>query len=89
MTWHLPYRKAIIGVTGALGQLVALGALHGTAQTVAQVTLAFLTALGVYQVPNVTAAPVPPDDGHSEVDTVLLVLAVTGVLLLLVGVHFR
>lgn len=38
-----------------------------------------------------TPASVPPkaDAGHSEVDTVLLVLAVAGVLLLLLGVTLR
>lgn len=53
MTWHLPYRKALIALVGVLGQAIALGLLHGTALSVAQLTVAGLTAAGVYSVPNV------------------------------------
>lgn len=45
-------RKAIVGVAGVAGQLLALGVLHGTAQHVAQVVVAVATAAGVYGVGN-------------------------------------
>lgn len=45
-------RKALVALGGALGEAVALGVLHGQAQTIAVLVLAGLTAAGVYQAPN-------------------------------------
>jgi hypothetical protein len=49
-------RKAAVAVGGVVGQAVALGVLHGDALHWAQIVLAALTAVGVYQVPNSPAA---------------------------------
>ena len=45
-------RKALVATAGLVGQLLALGLLHGTAEQAAQVVLAAATALGVYGVRN-------------------------------------
>ena len=49
-------RKAVVAAVAVAAELVALGVLHGTAQTVAQVVIAAAGAAGVYVVPN---APKP------------------------------
>jgi hypothetical protein len=54
--WLAQSRKALVALGGALGEAVALGVLHGNAQTLAVLVLAGLTAAGVYQAPN---APKP------------------------------
>ena len=51
-------RKALVAVLGVLGQVIALGILHGTALHDVQVVVAALTAVSVYLVPN-AAAPAP------------------------------
>lgn len=48
-------RKTAVAVAGLVGQLLALGLLHGTAEHVAQVVLAVATAAGVYGVTNKAA----------------------------------
>ena len=49
-------RKAIVAAVAVAAELIALGVLHGTAQTIAQVVIAAAGAAGVYAVPN---APKP------------------------------
>lgn len=51
------YSKLIVAVLGVLGLLLSQGLLAGNAATVVSAILAVATALGVYQVPNVTPAP--------------------------------
>lgn len=51
-------RKALVAVVGALGQALALGLLHGSAEHYASVAIAVATALGVHVVPNAAPAPV-------------------------------
>lgn len=46
------YRKAVAPAVGAVGQLVALGVLHGTALHVAQAVLALATFAGVVASPE-------------------------------------
>lgn len=48
------FRKAQVALAGVVGQVVAAGVLHGTAQAWAQIVLAVVTAAGVYAVPNTT-----------------------------------
>lgn len=45
-------RKTLVAVAGLIGQVAALGLLHGSAQHIAQIVLAGLAAVGVYAVPN-------------------------------------
>lgn len=45
-------RKGVIAVAGAVAEGVSLGVLHGEAETIAVAVLAFLSAVGVYTVPN-------------------------------------
>lgn len=45
-------RKCAVAVAGAVGQLVAIGLVHGTALEWCQVLLAAATAAGVYTIPN-------------------------------------
>lgn len=55
------FRKGIVAVAGLLGQVIALGVLHGTALHWAQVALAAVTALGVVLATNDDPpAPVKP-----------------------------
>jgi hypothetical protein len=51
------YRKALVAFAGALGYIVNLGVLHGTAQSAVGAVLAALTAIGVYATPNGGNAP--------------------------------
>lgn len=51
-------RKALVAVAGLVGQVAALGLLHGSAQHIVQVVLGALAAVGVYAVPN-TSKPAP------------------------------
>jgi hypothetical protein len=51
------YRKFLVALAGALAEIVSLGVLHGTAETVALAVLAALTATGVYGVRNAPAVP--------------------------------
>jgi hypothetical protein len=44
--------KALVGLTGALGELVPVLALHGTAERVVTILLASLTAITTYLIPN-------------------------------------
>lgn len=46
------YRKLIAALVGAAGEATALGLLNGTASKWSAVVVAFLTAAGVYAVPN-------------------------------------
>jgi len=46
------YSKLIPTILGILGQLLALGVFHGTALHYAQVTVAVLTAVGVFLAPK-------------------------------------
>ena len=50
--WIARARKFLVSVVGLVAMLVASGALHGTAQNVAQAVIAVATALGVYAAPN-------------------------------------
>jgi hypothetical protein len=52
-------RKAAIAGVAVVGQVVALGVLHGTALHYAEGILAAAAAVGVYVVPNATK-PTPP-----------------------------
>ena len=62
------YRKFLVALAGVLGQVVALGLVHGVALHWTQVALSALTALGVVATPNAaddseqdwTAADAPP-----------------------------
>ena len=61
------YRKFFVALAGVLGQVVALGLVHGVALHWTQVALSALTALGVVATPNAdtteqdwTAADAPP-----------------------------
>lgn len=51
------YRKAVVAGVGAVAELLALGVLHGTVQSVAQGVIAVATATGVYTVPNAGKEP--------------------------------
>jgi hypothetical protein len=48
------YRKALVALGGAVVQIIPALSLHGTAERVAAIVLAVLTALGVHSVPNET-----------------------------------
>jgi hypothetical protein len=52
------YRKALVALGGLVVQIIPALSLHGTAEKVAAIVLAALTALGVHAVPN--DAPTPP-----------------------------
>lgn len=78
------YRKGVIALTGALGQAVSLGMLHGTAQNVAQLVLAALTALGVYGVANAQPTDVGTDGEAGAVEIGLLGLLLIIILIVLI-----
>lgn len=61
------FRKGLVSVAGLLGQLIALGVLHGTALHWAQIILAALTAIGVVAASN---APPPLTEGDDPDPTV-------------------
>lgn len=50
--WIATARKFLVSVLGLVAMLVASGALHGTAQSVAQAIIAIATAAGVYVAKN-------------------------------------
>jgi hypothetical protein len=50
-------RKAAVAVVAVAGEALALGLLHGTAQSIAQLVIAAAGAVGVYVVPNAKPAP--------------------------------
>jgi hypothetical protein len=53
-------KKFIAAAVGAVGEILTLGLLHGTAQHWATVLVGIASALAVYLVPNTpTPAPVP------------------------------
>ena len=46
------YNKLIAALIGAVAVAISEGVIKGTAETACTITIAFLTALGVYTVPN-------------------------------------
>lgn len=50
-------RKAAAALAGVIGQVVALGLLHGTALHYAQVAIAVATFVSVFVIPNAKAEP--------------------------------
>ena len=46
------FDKALVAVLGVVAQLIAIGAIQGTALHYAQIVIAVATALVVYQTPN-------------------------------------
>jgi len=57
-------RKALVPVVAGIGQVVALGLLHGDVLVVAETILSVASAVGVYSVKNSgktsATAPTPP-----------------------------
>lgn len=62
--WLADARKFAVAVAGVLGLVLSAGLIGGTARTIVVSVLGFLTAVGVYVVPNSSApaavAPPPP-----------------------------
>jgi hypothetical protein len=50
-------RKTVVALTALVGQIVALGVLHGAYLADATYALSALTAIGVFFVPNAPAIP--------------------------------
>ena len=50
------YRKLIAALVGAVAVAISEGVIKGSAETACTIAIAFLTALGVYTVPNAPAA---------------------------------
>ena len=53
-------RKTVVALTALVGQIVALGVLHGAYLADATYALSALTAIGVFFVPNAPAVPAVP-----------------------------
>ena len=53
--WAARARKFLVSVVGLIAMLAASGALHGTAQNIAQAAIVLATAAGIYVVPNATS----------------------------------
>lgn len=82
-------RKLVAAIIGAVGEAISLGLLPDPASKYLAVAVAFLTAVGVYMVPNdpapVTTTPTPNPEPEAGAVTLQVVFTIAAVVIFILA----